>query len=218
VNITFGVYLGLLTMVGTGSFLTWNEWNYRRLMNARRWRMKIKKLSLKEYPPFIWITSVMEKNKKDKMDIEIYESISFLRNLTAIGKGRSVSADMMIEQLADYRGLLSPIYSRMLVLLRQNQKEEAIRYFSETVGTEISKDFARLLIQWDEIDPKELMETLLSHQKNIKEVRLTLQKRRDEIVSDLIYLPVVINVMLVFINFIYVGYFINQKEILTMFL
>jgi uncharacterized protein YneF (UPF0154 family) len=47
---------------------------------------------------------------------------------------------------------------------------------------------------------------------------MTVQKRRDETVSDLIYLPVVINVMLVFINFIYVGYFIDQKEMLTILL
>jgi hypothetical protein len=100
--------------------------------------------------------------------------------------------------------------------LRKNQKEDAIQSFIETVGSEFSKDFARLLTQWDEIDPRELTETLLSHQKNIREVRLTVQKRRDEMISDLIYLPVVVNVMLVFLNFIYVAYFLEQKQMLTM--
>jgi len=92
-----------------------------------------------------------------------------------------------------------------------------VQYFSAKVGTPISGDFARLLVQWDDIDPRELLETLLSHQKNIKEVRITTQKRRDEMISDLIYLPAVLNVMLIFINFIYVAYFIDQRDLLTMF-
>ena len=73
-------------------------------------------------------------------------------------------------------------------------------------------------VQWDEIDPKQVLETLQSHQKSIREARLTIQKRRDETVSDLIYLPVVVNIMLIFINFIYIGYFIDQREMLTVLL
>jgi hypothetical protein len=33
-------------------------------------------------------------------------------------------------------------------------------------------------------------------------------------ISDLIYLPVVVNKLVIFINFIYVAYFIDQKEML----
>ena len=79
--------------------------------------------------------------------------------------------------------------------------------------TEIGKDFGRLLIQWDELDPGNLLETLLSHQKSIKERRITEMKKRDEMISDLIYLPAVVNVVLIFINFIYVGYFISQRDL-----
>lgn len=160
----------------------------------------------------------LRRREQARMDMEIYEGISFLRNLTVLGKGGAVSADYVLEQLAGHRALLQPVYSRTLHLLRLNQKREANLYFSQAVGTPIGRDFARLLMQWDEIDPKELLETLLSHQKNIKEIRTTAQKRRNETVSDLIYLPVVINVMLVFINFIYIAYFIDQREMLTMFL
>jgi hypothetical protein len=217
-SITLGVYFTLLTIAFTGVALTQSAQHNLKLWKATRWRMQINQPTLRELPPIVWILRSIEKGKLEKMDLEIYEAISFLRNTTAIGRGNSVSSDALIEQLAEHRGLLSPIYGKMLRFLRQNQKEGAIQYFSEAVGTDMSKDFARLLIQWDEIDPKELMETLLSHQKNIKEVRVTILKRRDEVISDLIYLPVVINVMLVFINFIYVGYFIDQKQMLTMLL
>ncbi|MBE6032279.1 MAG: hypothetical protein E7224_03705 [Clostridiales bacterium] len=163
------------------------------------------------------ISKALRKQEQEKMDGEIYEDISFLRNLTVMGPGRQAGADYMIEQLSLRRGRLQAIYGRMLHLLRQNQRGEAVQYFSAKVGTPISGDFARLLVQWDDIDPRELLETLLSHQKNIKEVRITTQKRRDEMISDLIYLPAVLNVMLIFINFIYVAYFIDQRDLLTMF-
>jgi len=61
------------------------------------------------------------------------------------------------------------------------------------------------------------METLTSYQKAIEQVRLTKQKKWDELISDLIYFPVIMNVMMILINFIYVAYFIDQRNaILTM--
>jgi len=163
---------------------------------------------------FRWIRTYREK----KMDREIFESITFLRNLASIEKGRSSSADSVIERLAEHSGLLQPIFIRMLNLLRVNQPKEAAALFSQKVGTPAGRDFAGLLIQWDRLEPGELLETLLSYEKSMKAVRLTGQKRRDEIVSDLIYLPVVVNILAIFINFIYVAYFIDQKEMLQMFI
>lgn len=159
-----------------------------------------------------------KKHRKELMDREIQDGISFLRNAIAIGRGKVAGSDPMIEELCGHRGLLSPIYGQMLRLLRHNKKTEAISYFAETVDTDAAKEYGRLLIQWDEIDPRELMETLISHQKNMKEVSLTLRKKRDETISDVIYLPVVVNLMVVFINFIYVAYFLDQRELLMLLL
>ncbi|MGI6752412.1 MAG: hypothetical protein ACOX4U_07415 [Anaerovoracaceae bacterium] len=167
------------------------------------------------------VSSVLEnlfhRSKKNKMDMEIYEAISFLRNITILGRGSHYSADTVIELLVKRNGILAPYFGRMLQMLRQNQPGEAVAYFSEKVDTDIGRDFARLLIQWDAIEAHHLMEVLLSHQKNIREMRITAQKRRDETASDLIYLPVVVNIMVIFINFIYVGYYVDQRELLMLF-
>lgn len=163
---------------------------------------------------FRWFKAYREK----KMDREIFESITFLRNMASIEKGRNSSTDYIIEKLSEHNGLLQPIFIRMLNLLRMNQPKEAAALFSQKVGTPASRDFAGLLIQWDRLEPAELLETLLSYEKSMKAMRLTDQKRRDEIISDLIYFPVVVNILVIFINFIYVAYFIDQKEMLQMFL
>jgi hypothetical protein len=161
-----------------------------------------------------WIIAYREK----KMDREIFESITFLRNLASIEKGRSSSTDYVIEQLSEHNGLLQPVFIKMLNLLRVNKPKEAAALFAQKAGTPAGRDFAGLLIQWDRLEPGELLETLLSYEKSMKAVRLTDQKKRDEVVSDLIYFPVVVNILVIFINFIYVAYFLDQKEMLQMFM
>ncbi len=156
--------------------------------------------------------------RQKKMDREIFETITFLRNHASIAKGSNCSADSIIEKLSEYGGLLQPVFIRMLNLLRINQPKEAAALFSQKVGTPASRDFAALLIQWDRLEPGELLETLLSYEKGMKAARLTDQKRRDEVISELIYLPVVVNILIIFINFIYVAYFIGQKEMLQGFI
>lgn len=168
--------------------------------------------------PFVMILRMIKACREKKMDREIFESITFLRNLASIEKGRNSSADSVIEKLSENNGLLQPIFIRMLNLLRINRLKEASALFSQKVGTPAGRDFANLLLQWDRLEPGELLETLLSCEKNMKAVRLTGQKKRDEIVSDLIYFPVVVNILVIFVNFIYVAYFIDQKEMLQMFI
>lgn len=184
------------------------------ILNYRSWE-SILEMRRKSSPfelAIRWIRSYREK----KMDREIFESITFLRNLASIEKGRASSTDSIIEKLSEHNGLLQPIFVRMLKLLRINQQKEAAAFFYQKVGTTASRDFAGLLIQWDRLEPRELLETLLSYEKSMKAARLTDQKRKDEIISDLIYFPVVVNILVIFINFIYVAYFLDQREMLQM--
>ncbi|MCL1982761.1 MAG: hypothetical protein FWG53_06735 [Clostridiales bacterium] len=156
------------------------------------------------------------KRKGEKIDKEIYESISFLRNILALGDGRRVGADHVIEQLSQRAGALQPVYIRMLRFLRLGKLDEAVRAFTGEAFTSTGFEFGNLLLKWDALDPAELVEILISYQKSIKEARSTVLRKRDELVSELIYFPVVINVFVIFINFIVVGYFMEQKHLLSM--
>lgn len=156
------------------------------------------------------------KKESAQIDREVYEAISLMRNIIAIDRGKQVSTDFIVEQLSKKEGVLQKTYIKMLSLLRVNRRNEAQSLLSEKLKTEIGKEFAGLLIKWDDINPEELTEILFSHQKSIKEIRMTQQKKYDETISDILYFPIITNVVLIFINFIYVGYFINQKEMLQM--
>jgi hypothetical protein len=210
---TWWIYGAAFAMFIIGLLLFKNDRHLQRFIHASDVRGKIKG---RFHPITIFIKQIAGSKRAGRADDEICEAISYLRNLISLGQGKVISADAVIEQLADQKGILSPCYGDLLRLFRQNQKDEAVKAFKEGSGSSRGGDFARILMQWDELDPTRLIDTLLSHRHSIMEIRTTARKRRDEILSDIIFFPVVINVMLVFINFIYVGYFIDQQNILSM--
>jgi len=155
--------------------------------------------------------------RKRKEEKEIYEGISFMRNILTLNAGQEIRADVIIEKLANRKGILQPAYVKMLGCLRLNRASEAVAAFDATGCQANGKEYASLLTKWDEINPEELSEILISIQRGAREKRITEQKRRDEMISDLIYLPVVLNVLMIFINFLYVSYFLDQQEMLMRF-
>ena len=217
-NETWLVYLAGCLFAATGLLFLQRERYERECRRAARWRIEIRKKAVGFTKCPTVLLCVFQKWRNRKAEIELAETVSFLRNTIILGNGRAIGANALLEQLAARGGTLSPAYARMLRLLRQHQAAAAAEAFTAAAGSEYAADLARLLVYWDAIDPAMLLETLLSFQKGMSEKRTTAQKRRDEVLSDLLYLPVVTNVMLVFLNFIYVGYFIDQKEMLTMLL
>jgi hypothetical protein len=161
------------------------------------------------------IKSLRENMQRDRKDREIYEAISFLRNVTAVGMSGSMSADLALQRLSENGGILRPVYAKTLGLLRLNRRDEAAKQFGEAVGGGLGLDFIRVVLQWDDIDPRELTASLISYQKSLKEMRVTARKKRDELLSDLIYLPVVVNILLIFMNFIFIAYFAEQRDMLS---
>jgi hypothetical protein len=151
--------------------------------------------------------------RAERTDRELFEAIGLTRNLIAASGSVHLPADALFEQLARTEGVLSPAFRKALALLRVNRKDEMVRRFAEDVNTPMAGDFIRLLAKWDDVSPEKLSSTLLSYQSAVKEARTTALKRRNEIYSDLIYFPAVLNVLVVLMNFIFVSYYIEQRDL-----
>lgn len=189
------------------------EW----ITEGRYWTLN--RLSHKEFGKRLtspWETLV-QKQKDDRIEKEIAQGISYLRNAAAMGRGEHMSTELLLSELAASSRVLGDVYYSMANYLRLGDVEAALRIMGEQVKIPVAADYGRLLIQWEKLEPSLLLETLVSYQKAIDQVRLTKQKKKDEVISDLIYFPVIMNVMLILINFIYVAYFIEQRNaLLTM--
>lgn len=151
----------------------------------------------------------------DRMDRAIYEDLSYLHNLIVAHKGM-INSDSVISSLAERDGMLKRTYIKMLSLMRTGRVSDAEQCMINETGTEMGKEFAALLISWEHIPPQQLKEVIVSHRISIKETCITRQKKREEMISDFIYFPATMNVFLIFINFIYISYFMQQKGLFEM--
>lgn len=79
-----------------------------------------------------------------------------------------------------------------------------------------AREFAALLTSWEHMQPEQLSQIIVSYRKSIRENCITKQKKRDEMISNFIYFPATANIFLIFINFIYISYFMQQKEMFEM--
>ena len=145
---------------------------------------------------------------------ELYSALSVLRNY-ASAEGGTVTTDFILEQFTLQDGVLKGAFSGALRLLRTGRRGDAADYFAAAAGVPLARDFILLVLDWDAVPPQKLRQAVISFQNAIKETRTTELIRKTETMSDLVYLPVVAGVLVVFVNFIYVVYFAEQRELLA---
>jgi len=154
--------------------------------------------------------------KEELVNKELYAALSVLRNhASSDGIGAGITTDFLLEQFAQSDGVLSKSYAGALRLLRSGRRSESVEYFTNSAGVELARDFIMLLIDWDAVPPGKLKKTVAAFQNALKETRTTKLIRKNEALSDLAYLPVVACVLVIFVNFIYVAYFAEQRELLA---
>ena len=128
-------------------------------------------------------------------------------------KNSPKGAAYIIEHIASYSKELKKPFEYLLYYLRLNQKEEAAAAFERESGSKSGKEYADILIKMDSINPADLKENISLLRRRLREESITREKNKNEVISDLIYIPVLANVMLIFINFIYISYYAEQREI-----
>jgi len=154
--------------------------------------------------------------KEELVNKELYSALSVLRNhASADNAGAAVTTDYILDQFSRTDGFLAKHYAGALRLLRTGRRAEAIGYFTAAAGVELARDFIMLVLDWDAVSPSKLTKTVGAMQNALKEVRTTKLIRSNEALSDLVYLPVVACVLVIFVNFIYVAYFAEQRALLA---
>jgi uncharacterized membrane protein len=167
--------------------------------------------------PFGKFVSLFHSMEMHKKEDEILESMGILRNMLILQKDNPVGADVVIEQLMQMSDLIRPAFQKLLVSYRLNNHKAAYEGFISEVDTNLGKEYAQLLSSLDLAKPKDLDAVLESYQTHASEAKFTKQKSFDEAISDLIYLPVMINLMIILGNFVLVAYLIDQMSMFGLF-
>lgn len=166
--------------------------------------------------PFGFIKGVIVKSDKEKKDTELFGCLSLLKNMI-VQKDDQISADFIIENLAQSMSITKPAFLQMLARFRMNKVKEAEEAFYAEIGTDLSKEIASLLMQMDQLDPAEFEEIVISKQAFVREYKKTRESRKAEAISDLIYIPIVVDAIIVLMNFLIIAYFIPQQDLILNF-
>ena len=126
-----------------------------------------------------------------------------------------MSAQLLLEELSELSKDLGPVFLSMARCVQLFDKETAAQQLYDALPFSYAKDIGEFLAGWEDVPPSDLLNTVEVYRSALREDRLTRQKRRDEMISDLVYFPVVVNAMAVLLNFIYVAYFIQQRDALS---
>lgn len=181
---------------------------------ALRYRNRSHELARKT-APYKKLQQLALSRKREAMQRDLAESLSYIKNLVVIGRGENMSAQLLLEELSELSKDLGPVFLSMARCVQLFDKETAAQQLYEALPFSYAKDIGAFLAGWEDIPPTDLLNTVEVYRSALREDRLTRQKRRDEMVSDLVYFPVVVNAMAVLLNFIYVAYFIQQRDALS---
>jgi len=149
------------------------------------------------------------------MERELSEGLAYIKNIVILGRGTELSSETILAELSDMSSVLSPVYLRMASYMHINEKKKASDCLYEAVGQPYARDIGDLLSGWEDIPPSELTGNIEAFRSVMLEARDTARQRSDETVSDLLYFSIVANAMAVLLNFVYVGFFIEQAEMLS---
>jgi len=149
--------------------------------------------------------------KRELVHGELYSALSILRNYAS---SETVTTDFLLESFAESDGILKDAYSGALRFLRTGRRAEAASFFANFAGIAFAQDFILLVLDWDAVSAGKQKQMVLAFQSALRETRTTELMRKNEVMSDLVYLPVVAGILVIFVNFIYVAYFAEQSALL----
>lgn len=161
--------------------------------------------------PTVW-HKVLEKIKdvdRNRKDDEILESLALLKNIVVQQKDSPVGISYILENLAQNADYTKAAYLKMINLLNLGKKEMAVEAFCMEVDTQIGKELASLLIQFDNLNTGELEQAVMLKQNFVKEKKKTRNNQKNQIISALIFAVVFFGLMVELFNFVYVAFFSN---------
>lgn len=151
------------------------------------------------------------------MEKELMQALSYIRNIVILGRGKNISAEYMMEELSASCDLLKPAFQDMSHYLHLWDKDKAAAVLHSYMHTGFSKDLGRFLAGWEDIPSDELLGTLEIYMESLRDQYRGKKQKREEVLSDMIYLPVVLNAMLVLLDFLYVAFILEQQNLFTIF-
>lgn len=162
--------------------------------------------------PFAYIIEILHNEHKRKKDMELYRALTQLKNLAIAQQHKPIGADFIIQQLMKFTKITKPTFAKMLSIWRLGQEEKACKFFAEEIGTKLSIELSNIFLKLDKINPYELTEQLTLYQTNVREERRTAKLKNNELISNLLFIPIVASALIILLNFVVIVVYIDQMN------
>jgi len=159
--------------------------------------------------PFHYVIEYLRKDYRRKIDFEIYNAVTQLKNVSISNIEKPLGSDFIIQTIMKFTSTTKPIFSRFLNLYRLGKIEDAHKYFVEATGTKLGEQFADILVKIDKINPAELKSQLELYQHNVSQERATDMQRKYEKYSNIIFIPSIALALLIILNFVIIVVYID---------
>lgn len=152
--------------------------------------------------PFKIILDTLYQNRLLRRDEELMIVIVQMKNI--ILSCNSVSSDYILTRLLRFTNLTKPIFIQTLSLIRRGRREDAYKYFSDSFGTKLGEDFARIILILDSLPPKEFLDQLEIFQESLKENQETKVEKKSQRNKQIIWLLASAEIVIIIFNFVYI--------------
>ncbi len=159
--------------------------------------------------PWHYVLNAIKSIDNNRKDDELLDALSILKNLVVQQKYTQISLNYILEHLSEGAYATAPAYQKMRMQISLGRKEEALKVFTEEVNTQIGKEMALLLLQFDDLDSGQLEQAVLAKQNMVREKKATRINSKDQLIAVGIYTIALIGVMLTLLDFVYVAFFKN---------
>lgn len=160
--------------------------------------------------PFARALELLHDRYRKKIDLELYNSISQLKNLAVVQKDRPMSADFLIEQLVRFTNKSKRVLMQTLSMMREGKDQEGIAFFKQTINSKLAIEFANILSKLDYLNPAELRGQLIILQSSFRNEKTTMKLAQQELLSNLIFLPIVAVAIVILLNFVVITVWLDS--------
>jgi hypothetical protein len=166
----------------------------------------------KKDSPFMMIIKMIKTMQNKKKDTEIYRILIQLKNIAITQQDKPYSGDYTINQLIKFSNLTKNALINFLMYYNMGKEDEAYEKFTKEINTPMGNDLGVILLKLDKLNPKELIEQIDIIKEKNREKHITEKHKKQNVISDLIYLPIIIPVFILFLNFIMITVWIPRIE------
>lgn len=164
--------------------------------------------------PFGKMLSILVSNRKEQIDREHLNAMTQLKNLCIAQEEKRVGADYLIEQLFKNSSVTKPAYTKLLRYWRMGQVRSGCEAFGHVLDTKISQELANIFEKLDDLDHQTLVDQIIVYQSFIREERMTRYQKRQEVLSYILYAPVVASAFMVILNFMVIVIWLDTMDMI----